>query len=405
MEQKEVKKKILIFVPEFPALTQTFIERDISRLVEFRRLEVVVIYLKKGLGKLSENLEFCTFAANLNIFHILRGLSYLWLKPARVKYAYSLLMRDLTKHVGQRLYLFLKSLGYAKIISTYKPDEIHAHFLSDPSSIAMVASVLLEIPFSINAHARDVLEYPTLPQSKGELAKFICVCNKNAYDRCLEITEADHNKVHLVHHGLDPERLFANAKKIPKFERPMIFMGGTRLTEKKGLEYMILASKLLKDRGISHRVDVIGPGVLYESLQKMVEDNDLRETFFIHGEGKGASFEEIAGYYLVADLFVLPLTTTNDGDADGIPNALIEAALARLPIVTTDAGSVPELIEDGVTGVLVRQRDVGNLATEVEKLLFDDKKKAQLGQAVYERAVVMFDTEKNISLLENLLLQ
>ena len=403
--RKNKKKRILIFLPEFPVLTETFIARDISKLVEFGNLDINVLYTAEGTGEVPENLKEISKKHKLTILDSLLAIKYFIFNPRKVFEAYKIYKRDLTKSYIKRVYYFLTSVGYTKVFEAYNPDEIHVHFLSDSSSTAMVASIILDVPFSINGHARDITEYPTLPQTKARRAKFIVVCNRNAYERCVQISKTMGENIHLLHHGIDPQEIVKYPPKVNKPNRVMIFMGGTRLTKKKGIEYMVEASKVIKDRGANHEVHLIGPGPLYKKLKKRISELGLDDSFIIHGDGKGLPFSEVAQYYQIADIFALPVVALKSGDADGIPNVLIEAALAKLPIVTTDAGSVTELITDGETGVLVPQRDVEALATKVEHLIFDKDLRKRLGDAVYEKAKQMFSPEVNVRKLEELLLK
>ncbi len=397
-------KKILVFIPEFPVLTETFIARDLEKLVQLGNLEITIVYLKKGKGEIPEILKPHAHKARLNVIDLLFSLRYFFTKSDKIWELQKIIRGDLTKSTWGKFYLLVKALGYANILKNYQPSEVHAHFYSDFPSLAMFVAIILDRPFSITAHARDVLEYPHLPKTKAKKAKFISVCNQHAYRRLMRISEADESKVHLIHHGIDSAHIFPKEINITKPGGPMIFMGGTRLTEKKGIEYMIEASKILKDRGFKHEVYLVGPGPLYEKLQQKISELALEETFYIKGQGKGAPFSEIAQYYLIADLFVLPIVKSEYGDADGIPNTIIEAALAKLPIITTDAGSVTELIIDDVTGVIVPQRNSEILATEIERLLLDQERKQRLGNAVYLKAQEMFDQETNVKKLESLLL-
>lgn len=405
MTKTKDKKKIVIFIPEFPVLTETFIQRDIVKLVELGNLDVRVVCLKKGKSNLHESLVDVVHQVSLSPFDILAGLNYFFTKKEQIKQIRHILKGDLTKNVFSKYYLMFKSLGYASILSQFEPDEIHIHFYSDFSTIGMFAALVLEVPFSINAHARDVFEYPHLPKSKGSLAKFIAICNSLAHKRCMEISGVGQEKVHLIYHGIDPGTVFSKDLKRKKNEIPTVFMGGTRITEKKGINYMIEASRILKDRGIRHRVDLVGVGEGYAELVALINQKELEDTFFIHGEGKGLPFSEVSKFYFSSDIFALPIVKTKEGDSDGIPNVIIEAALARLPVVTTNAGSVSELIINDKTGVVVPQKDPQTLATEIEKLIFDEDKKTRLAEAAYKRAVEMFDSEKNVKKLEKLLLE
>lgn len=393
----EPKKRVLYFVPEFPRISETFIEREISKLIEWGNLDITVLSLAKATGSTSEAVVARTVYKRLNFGDFLGGLAYTLTKPSKVLEAHRLVS-------PVNLYFFLKSLGYTKAIEKLSPDHIHAHFFSWPSTTVLIASHILGIPFSISAHARDVfMEGELLPQ-KIKSARFVSICNSFARNKALELAggEVDESKVKLIYHGIDP-KLFETTPKMPRWEVPAIFLGGTRLVEKKGLKYMIEASKLLIDQGIKHRVDLVGPGDLYQELDKLIGDLGLRNTVVIHGRGKGTPFAEVLEYYKVADVFVLPSIETGAGDADGVPTVCIEAAMAKLPIISTSAGGITDLIEDNVTGLIVEQRNPQAIADAVQKLLADKELAKRLGENAHTKAVQMFDITKNIGELERLL--
>ena len=167
---------------------------------------------------------------------------------------------------------------------------------------------------------------------------------------------------------------------------------------------MIQASKILVDKGITHRVDLVGPGNLYQELSKLIVELGLQETVFIHGNGKGTPFKEVLEYYKVADIFVLPSIETGAGDVDGVPTVVIEAAMAKLPIISTNAGAITDLIENGVTGIIIGQKDPQAIADTIEHLLTDKVLSDQLAQTAYTKAVKMFNIDNNVKQLERLLL-
>jgi colanic acid/amylovoran biosynthesis glycosyltransferase len=399
--ESEHRKRILYFVPEFPQISETFIEREISKLINLGNLDITVLSLNKATGSTSAEVLNKTVYKRLGLTDFLGGLFYLLTKTNKVVEVYKTVVG--TK---QRisLYFFLKSLGYAKIISNLKPQHIHAHFLSWPSTTALIASHMLDIPFSISAHARDVFVEGELIPLKIESAKFVSICNSYAYAKALEILgdRADKSKVKLIYHGID-SKMFESVSNLPEWDVPAIFLGGTRLVEKKGLKYMIEASKILCDKGIAHRIDLVGPGNLYSSLIKQIDELNLHNTVFIHGKGKGTPFKEVLEYYKLADIFVLPGIETDAGDVDGVPTVCVEAAMAKLPIISTNAGGITDLIENGVTGLIVEQKDPQAIADSIEKLLQDRAFADRLAQNAYSKAVGMFNIDSNVGQLENLL--
>ncbi len=94
--------------------------------------------------------------------------------------------------------------------------------------------------------------------------------------------------------------------------------------------------------------------------------------------------------YRSADIFVLPCRVSADGDRDGLPNVLLEAQSQKLACVSTKISGIPELIEDGVTGVLVEARAPASLANALERLIADPALRQRLGEAGFARTTGEF---------------
>ncbi|MBP7927729.1 glycosyltransferase family 4 protein [Patescibacteria group bacterium] len=398
------KKRVLIFVPKFPVLSETFIERDISALIELGDLDISVVYMELGSGAMSKNVKPHVFLRRLTFAEAFLSLSYFIYKPKRVFEAYKLVMGDRSKSVIGRFYLFLKSIGYTKVFESFKPQEIHVHFMSDPSTMALVAATILDLPFSINAHARDITEYPTLAKEKAEHAKFISICNSSALTAfSSQVGDVYRNKIHLVRHCIDETKLFASPLTLEKPKRLTIISGGARLEEKKGHTYLISAAKLLKDSGVDYEVHITGGGSLYPQLLEQVKDLGLENNVFIHGGVQGVSFDLISQYYRIADILVLPSLNLESGDADGIPNSLVEAAFAKVPIITTDAGSIKEFLSDGISGIIVSQKRSDLIADAIKKVVLDAALREKMVANAYRTATTMFGAITTVQRLNSLL--
>ncbi len=404
------RKKVLIFVPEFPRLTETFIQREISKLIELGNLDIVVFSIKKASGELYPNVKEHVAYARLDLLSLILGWFYIFFtSPIKIfsLYLEFLRMNDRGKKsfVG-KTFFYCKSIGYAYLFSKEAPDHIHAHFMSWPSTVAMISSDLLNIPYSISAHALDVTVDGEYFVQKAKSAEFISICNKFAYKYFLDhIEDIDYSNVLLQYHGVDLRRASENLKAVDKNAKFLIFNGGSRLVEKKGQEYLIKAADILKKEGVDFELHIAGPGPLYDDLMSLIKELDLSDRVFIHGEGKGVPFSSVLAYLNAADLVVQSNVNLESGDADGIPTFVIESALAGKPIVTTDAGSMTDLIIDDQTGALVPQRDSESLAVAIKAFLQEPEKAQEMAQAAKEKALLMFDLQKNASELEGLLLE
>ena len=398
-EVNNIKKRILYFIPTFPVLTETFIAREVTKLIELGEVDVRVLALNRGQGSAADFVLDKVSFKRLNLVVCIQAASFFFKESNRILKVYKELFFLNEPWKLSHIYLFLKSIAYAYIVKQFQPDHIHCHFLSDPSTIILIVSRILNIPFSVSGHAKDVFLTGTLIKEKAKHAKFVTICNSFAWRKVLtKVDSADRDKVKLLFHGIDIN-IFSDPPKRQKSSRPMLFLGGTRLVEKKGIKYLLEASALLKSRGISHQIDIVGPGPQYNDLKIMIKEKGLENYVYIHGESKGTPFEEVKEYYKVADIFVLPSIETGEGDADGVPTVIIEAAVAKLPIITTSAGGIADLIDEN-TGMIIPQRDSHALAAAIEKLLFDSNLRKKLGNSAYEQACKMFDINVNIRKLQ-----
>ncbi len=411
------KKRILVFVPEFPRLTETFIQREISKLIDLGSLDITVFSIQETSGEVFSNVKKHLVYRHLNLFVLIRAWVYFLLrKPAKILCEYrAFISFDRGFSGGKVPYknsllhksiFFTKSVGYAHLFLQFDPDHIHANFMSWPSTMAMIASKLLGIDYSISAHALDIMVEGEYFEQKVSSAKFVAICNKFAYQYCLDHSgQQDTSNILMMYHGVDSVKVFSNSVQIDKPDRAVLFNGGSRLVEKKGQKYLIESMRLLKDKGYDFELHIAGPGPLYAELVSQIKSLNLEDNVFIHGNGEGVPFDIIVSYLKIADLVVQSNINLDSGDADGVPTFVIESALARKPIVATDAGSITDLIEDGVTGLIVHQRNPVVFAEAVIKLLDDPELASRLGASARERALQMFDLDRNIKELESLLLK
>lgn len=413
----ETKKRILVFIPEFPVLTETFIERELAKLEERGNVDLTIFSLAKGKGEVSEILENKIVYERLCLKDFFLSLPYIFSNLPRLKKIFFDLEtkakeldggeeKDNNSKSPKKLYIFIKSILYSIKFSKHKPDFILAHFLSSPSTIVMYASEILKITYGISAHAKDIMVTGEFIREKVQTSKFITICNKNAYEYVLEKAAGlDISKIFLKYHGVDVPKIIKRVEnKDFKSEKPLILAVG-RLVEKKGLTYLIESASFLKDRGLSFEIGIIGSGPLYENLKEEINSMGLQNEVKIIGDNEGLSNEETLLHFKGARLFVFPSIKTDEGDVDGVANVLMEAGIFRVPVVSTDAGGVGEIIVNEITGLVVDQRNPLALAEKIEYLLNNEDESKKYGDNLYNKVLEKFDLNTNIIELENLLLQ
>lgn len=403
------KRKVLFFVPTFPVLTETFILGEIKKLAERGSVEVKVLSLDGDRDKLPEILKDKVIYKRLSPASALLGIVFGLSRMGKVKKAVNLLAARKTS-LGRKTYLVIKYLGYSKIISNLKPDILVAHFMSEPSTLGMFVSTMLDLPYGISAHAKDVTVTAEYIREKTSTAKFVLICNKNAQKYLIGKSSGNGlGKIILQYHGVDVKSLScestdgAKANLLEKPTKPLIVSVG-RLTEKKGHRYLIEASGILKKRGVDHLIYIIGPGPLFKEITSKIAETGVSDNVKILGEGNGLPFVETIKHLRTADVGVFTGIKTEEGDEDGIPNVLVEYASLHLPIVSTDAGSATDFIENEITGLLVPQKNPHLLADAIERLLFDKKLCEVLTANAYIKADSDFNINNNVVELEKILL-
>jgi glycosyltransferase involved in cell wall biosynthesis len=159
-----------------------------------------------------------------------------------------------------------------------------------------------------------------------------------------------------------------------------------RAVDKKGFDDLLQALALLpRDR--HWRCVHIGGGPLLPELERAARELGLAERLSWRGpQSHGA----VLAAYRAADIFVLPCRVSADGDRDGLPNVLLEAQSQKLACVSTRISGIPELIDDGVTGLLVAPRAPAELAAALLRLIDDPALRQRLGDAGFARTTSAF---------------
>jgi len=164
-----------------------------------------------------------------------------------------------------------------------------------------------------------------------------------------------------------------------------------RLTEKKGIEYAVRAVAHLveAERAVSYWI--VGEGPLLTRLESLIDELGVGEQVQLLG---WRNHDEVVSLLEGAHMLIAPSVTAVDGDEEGIPNAVKEAMAMGMPVVSTHHGGIPELIEDGVSGLLVPERDVEALAERLCYLVDHPERWAALGKAGRERIKSEFDIHR-----------
>lgn len=281
-----------------------------------------------------------------------------------------------------------------RLLAGSRVRHLHAHFAHGTTTVTWLASRITGIPFSFTGHAKDIYSENLNPAGllarKLRAARFAVTCTGANVEHLRAVCpEAD---VRLVYHGLnaDVERLSRTPGPSQRPQRPLLLAVG-RLVHKKGLDTFVDACALLRDRGVAFDALVVGePGEAEPLVRQRIEATGLGDRLRVTG---AMTQDQLVEQYRRSTVFALPCRVMDDGDRDGIPNVLMEALVCGLPVVTTPISGIPELVEDGVTGLFVPPDDAAALADALARLLADPELAARLAEQGRRTVLTRFDAD------------
>jgi glycosyltransferase involved in cell wall biosynthesis len=244
---------------------------------------------------------------------------------------------------------------------------LHAHFCHTPTSVAFFASELTGLPFSFTAHAKDIyISEPEQLARKIKKARFVVTCTGYNARYLKDVAESAgcHTPLYVIYHGIDLSLFSFAPAPIPGPPYRILSIG--RLVAKKGYDTLLKSLKLLDLAGLDFQFTHIGSGEMKPQITRMIRDLDLKQRVNLLGT---LPHKEVLNHYRQAHCFALASKVAPNGDRDGIPNVLIEAMATGVPVVATKVSAIPELVEDGVTGVMVQPDDPRGLADAITNLL------------------------------------
>lgn len=187
----------------------------------------------------------------------------------------------------------------------------------------------------------------------------------------------DRAKIHIVRKGValravPPER-------VPKPTVACLAVG--RMVGRKSPIFLLDAFRRASETRPQLTLDVVGGGPLLAGAVQFVRAFHLESRVTLHGAQPTATVQQLMGD---ADIFLQHSVEDSDGDEEGLPNSILEAMAAGLPVVSTHHAGIPEAVDDGVTGYLVRERDSIGMAGRIVALADDARLRSSMGRAGWQ---------------------
>jgi glycosyltransferase involved in cell wall biosynthesis len=276
------------------------------------------------------------------------------------------LRRDITPNRGRRFF-------QACVLAAEMDGDIghlYAHFIHTPGSVARYAALMRGLSWSAFAHAKDI--WTTPEWEKREKLSSMSWCATCTKAGAAHLETLGPGRVRYIPHGLDVARWPDPPIRTLGKTTTIVSIG--RLVPKKGYDDLIAALSML-DAALDWRFVHVGGGPLKDEIKAQAAPLGARVEF------RGAGDQDsVLAALREGDVFALASKVAADGDRDGLPNVLMEAASQDLPLVATKAGSIDDFL-DASCGIAVAPGDRAGLATALATLIADPDLRARLGKA------------------------
>jgi glycosyltransferase involved in cell wall biosynthesis len=261
----------------------------------------------------------------------------------------------------------------------------HSHFTS---SVALVLGRVFPVGVSLTIHGPMEFDDPAGFRLAQKIAasSFVCAISNFARSQLMRHSPVGQwPKIEVAPLGVDPEDFAPR----PFRERPSPFeiVCVGRLAPVKAQHLLVEAVDLLTRRGREVRLRLVGDGPDRAGLERSVAARGLAGLVTFEG---WLNQDRVVELYRRADAFALA------SFAEGVPVVLMEAMAMEIPCVATRVNGVPELIRDGIDGLLVSPSDVGELAGALARLIDDAGLRRALGEAGRRRVRERYDLETNV---------
>jgi len=390
----------------YPSPSHSFIRREI-RALERRGLVIHRLAMRSFDGALPDPADREEAAATEYVLAqgalaLVRGAIALALaRPARIWAALKLTVRTGRRsEVGvlRHLVYFLEAAFVTRHAQALQLDRLHAHFGTNPATVAMLAHEMGAPPFSFTVHGPEEFDKPAAISlgQKAERADFVVAIS--SYGRSQLSRWVPHRLwpgLHVVHCGIEPET-FAEPSPLPA-ERPLALVNIGRFSEQKGQLLLLDAMAEVVRRGVDVRLVMIGDGEMRPLIERAISLHGLGKHVTLTGwlDEAGVLHELAQSHGMVLPSF-----------AEGLPMVLMEAMASGRPVIATWVAGIPELMQHAKTGWLVPAGDAAALVEAITDMsMTTDAKLGKMAKTARARALTRHNIDQEAAKLAALFAQ
>lgn len=292
------------------------------------------------------------------------------------------------------LFYYAEAVILSQWLRSRSLDHVHVHFASQAATVALILTHIVPINLSITVHGPD--EFFDVPgfylTEKIAASRFIACISFFAQSQLMKLTPGrDWHKFDIARLGVDCDHFSPRPFRASPGCFEILSVG--RLVTAKGQRILIEAVAQLIEGGRKIRLRIVGDGPERKDLEDLVEQRGLMSQIRFEGS---INQDRIQEFYMAADIFALA------SFAEGIPVVLMEAMAMEIPCVATCINGIPELIRDGVDGLLVAPSDVQGLADALARLMDEVTLRESLGKAGRLRVQQCYEISKSADRLADI---
>jgi colanic acid/amylovoran biosynthesis glycosyltransferase len=281
----------------------------------------------------------------------------------------------------------------------FKDNKIDAVLTEYGPTATRVADVCKETGVALVAHFHgfDAYEHKTLEEFGAqykkvfEIAGAVIAVSRHMVKQLVKLG-ADEKKVHYVPCGMNPD-LFHGSN---PSKNPPVFLTTGRFVDKKAPHLVILSFQKVLARIPDAKLIMVGNGPLMDSAVSMVKALGIEKSIELPGP---KPHQEVAELMRNVRAFVQHSVTAQSGDSEGTPVAVMEAGGSGLPVVATRHAGIPDVVDDGVTGLLVDEGDIDGMADKIILLAQDPALASRMGEAAQKKVRASLTLDQSIALL------
>ena len=359
----------------YPQPSHSFIRREV-RALERRGVDVTRLAMRPFDGLLvdagdKQEAKATDYVLAAGMAAMIWSVFLVGLRaPLRIYRALALALRvghkseaGLIKH----LIYFLEAAFVARRVIEKRIDRLHAHFGTNSTTVAMLASEMTGKPFSFTVHGPEEFDKPAaiaLPTKLRRAEFTVAISSYGRSQLCRLVEHGYWSRIKVVHCGIEPQH-YDTARPLPT-TRPVTMVNIGRFSEQKGQLLLIEAMAEVARRGVDARLVLVGDGELRRPIERAISLAGIGDRVTLTGwlDESGVRRELESAHALVLPSF-----------AEGLPMVVMEAMVTARPVIATWIAGVPELVQDGRTGWMVPAGDVGALVDAITELATasDDK--------------------------------